>query len=120
MAGPTESTVPVGSSTTTSLVDSASLSSYQLNATVIRQLVGISDPQDAYGMASVVRFGPNGNEYAQVIRMAPGSPEVQDILRTGQQILAELQTLIIMLGGLPSTPLSVAGVSASPPLGTVS
>ena len=108
MAAPTETTVPVGASTTTALVDGASLSSYQLNSTVMRQQIGLADPQDAYGMANVVRLMPSGNEYSSLVRIAPGSPELQDLLRTGQAILAELQTLIILMNGLPATPLSPA------------
>ena len=112
-------TSPVPSSTSTNLVDLASMTNYVLNQTVVRQIVAKGDPNDAYAIGAVSRAAPSGNEYAQVVRLATGSPELQAIQTVLERLLAEMQNLIIVQGGLPSTPQSIAGgwPQTSPSLG---
>lgn len=95
---PVEATAPVAGATSTTLIDLVTLFSAAVQAYVSRQVMVLGDPAIANGFAQVTNTVPNGNEFALLIRIAPGSPELQIAIQELRGIRAELQTLNAGLG----------------------
>jgi hypothetical protein len=72
--------------------------------TVARQVMVEGDPQDAFALAAVKRAAPTGDEYARIVKLSPGSSELQEMNLRLAQILTELQNLVTVLSGFPATP----------------
>jgi hypothetical protein len=102
--GVNEATASVaGGSATQALVDLVSLYSVQLAQAVVRQVVAIGDPANPTGVMNVGATLPSGVENAGFVRQSPGGPEMQMIIQELRNLRAEMQSVVIALGGLPAT-----------------
>ena len=100
----TEATATVAGATSSQQVDLLTLYSAVLGLNVVRQAMVIADPTNAAGVAAVTNTIPNGSEFAQVMRLSPGSPELQAILQELRNIRAELQVMNTNFGvSMPAT-----------------
>jgi hypothetical protein len=100
----TESTASVAGATSSQLIDLVQLFSSAVQAVVSRQVMVVGDPTNQNGYGAVSNTVPGGAEFAQIMRLSNGNPELQAIMQELRNIRAELQTLNYQMGTLPATP----------------
>ena len=71
-------------------------------ATVLRQVLVIGDPVQGLNKASVVPDEPQGWE-AGLVATVIYAKQLRDMAQIEMNILAELQNIAVLLGGLPVT-----------------
>jgi hypothetical protein len=96
-----EQVVSIASGATSANVDVLQLFSFLLQQNVVRQVMVTGDPTNPLGFTAVLNIAPTGAEYADTVRVSPGSPDFVELNRLLSAILAELQNLVTVQGGLP-------------------
>lgn len=110
---PTEGTASVAGATSAQLIDLAVLFSSAVQAFVARQVMVVGDPINQSGLGSVTNTVPGGAEFALMVKIAPGSPDLQLILAELRDLRAEIQQLNLQLGALPATPPPISHLDLS-------
>lgn len=99
----TEASAPIAGATATQNVDLVQLWSAFLQTNVVRQVMVLGDPVGSGSVASVTNTVPGGQEFALLVRLTPGSPELQSIVQELRNIRAELQAMQANNSGVVAT-----------------